>query len=275
MKKFIRCLILCLTISCLLLSGCDIPFSGEISAEKHDKKPDKEYEDPTTESATEPAQPEKVTVYLVESTVYPDTGSVEYIYDADFNILSYQVLTLDKDVMYSAVFDERDANGMPRSFKTQWPENYGNEEWTLSWFQDGKIQEAQMNGNFTGYQYAYDEKGDVTEKRGYYQGILENVTRYEYDGEELIRVYNEDAQGEHIFDCRVEHGIIIEKSFSQSAGGYAYFYEYDAKGNLVKETAIVEGETVLIQAHTYKAVEVEPERVPFLLAQQKYLLDIT
>ena len=271
MKKFIRCLILCLTVGCLLLSGCDITFNGEISAEKHEKKPEKEQEDPTTE----PAQPEKVTVYLVESTAFFDSGSVEYVYDADFNILSYQVLTLDKDVMYSAAFDERDANGMPRSFKTQWPEGYGNEEWALSWFQDGKLQEAQMNGNFTGYQYAYDEKGDVTEKRSYYQGILEGVTRYEYDGEELIRVYHEDPQGEHVFDCRVENGIIIEKSFSQSAGGYAYFYEYDANGNLVKETGLVEGETVPIQSHTYKAVEVEPERVPFLLAQQKYLLDIT
>jgi antitoxin component YwqK of YwqJK toxin-antitoxin module len=124
-------------------------------------------------------------------------------------------------------------------------------------------------------EYAYDEKGDVTEKRSYYQGILEGVTRYEYDGEELIRVYHEDPQGEHVFDCRVENGIIIEKSFSQSAGGYAYFYEYDANGNLVKETGLVEGETVPIQSHAYKAVEVEPERVPFLLAQQKYLLDIT
>lgn len=274
MKKFIRCLILCLTVGCLLLSGCDIAFSGEISAEKHEKKPEKEQEDPTTEPATDPVQPEKVTVYLVESTAFFDSGSVEYVYDADFNILSYQVLTLDKDVMYSAAFDEQDANGMPRSFKTQWPEGYGNEEWTLSWFQDGKIQEAQMSGNFTGYQYAYDEKGDVTEKRSYYQGILEGVTRYEYDGEALIRVYHEDPQGEHVFDCRVENGI-IEKSFSQSAGGYAYFYEYDANGNLVKETGLVEGETVPIQSHAYKAVEVEPERVPFLLAQQKYLLDIT
>lgn len=275
MKKFIRCLILCLTVGCLLLSGCDITFSGEISAEKHEKKhekkPEKEQEDPTTE----PVQPEKVTVYLVESTAFYDSGSVEYVYDADFNILSYQVLTLDKDVMYSAAFDERDANGMPGSFKTQWPGGYGDEEWALSWFQDGKLQEAQMNGNFTGYQYAYDEKGDVTEKRTYYQGILEGVTRYEYDGEELIRVYHEDPQGEHVFDCRVENGIIVEKSFSQSAGGYAYFYEYDANGNLVKETGLVEGETLPIQSHAYKAVEVEPERVPFLLAQQKYLLDIT
>ena len=275
MKKMIRCLILCLLVSCLLFSGCQILFNGEIVANQPEQKPAEDNTEPTTEPVTEPTEPEKVTVYLVESTAFFDSGSVEYVYDADFNILSYQVLTLDKDVMYSAAFDERDANGMPRSFKTQWPEGYGNEEWTLSWFQDGKIQEAQMNGNFNGYQYAYDEKGDVTEKRSYYQGILEGVTRYEYDGEELIRVYHEDPQGEHVFDCRVENGIIIEKSFSQSAGGYAYFYEYDANGNLVKETGLVEGETVPIQSHTYKAVEVEPERVPFLLAQQKYLLDIT
>jgi len=149
------------------------------------------------------------------------------------------------------------------------------ENWTIDWFEDGKIKEAQEGDNFSGFQYAYDQKGDMIEKRGYYEGILEYTVYYEYNGEELIRVYCVDPEWNHTYDCRVENGIIIEKSFSQADGGYTYFYEYDESGNLIKETALLDGELIPIQTHIYKAVEVDAEQVHFLLAQQNYLLSVT
>ena len=108
-------------------------------------------------------------------------------------------------------------------------------------------------------------------------GILSSrdTVYYEYNGDELCRVYSEDPEGNHTYDCRVENGIIVEKSFSQEAGGYTYFYEYDENGNLIKETALLDGELIPIQTHTYRAVEVDADRAMYLLEQQKYLLSIT
>lgn len=225
---------------------------------------------PATEPATEPAEPqEKVTVYLVERTDYYDSGYVAYSYDENYNIVSYDVYTIEKDLMYSTVFTEHNAYGMPCKF-TQHEEN-----WTLAWFEDGKIKEAQEGSGFSGYQYEYDLKGDMIEKRGYYEGILQDTVYYEYNGEALSRVYCVDATGEEIYECKIENGIIVEKAFSETAGDIVYYYEYDANGYLIEENFLLEGERIPVQAHTYKAVDVDAERARYLLEQQKYLLSIT
>ena len=224
----------------------------------------------TTAPATEPVAPqETVTVYLVERTDYYDSGYVTYSYDEEYNIVSYDVYGIENDLMFSTVFTEHNTYGMPCKFS-----QYG-ENWTIAWFEDGKIKEVQEGSGFSGYQYEYDLKGDITEKRGYYEGILQDTVYYEYNGEELFRVYCVDPEGNHTYDCRVENGIIIEKSFSQEAAGYTYFYEYDENGNLIKETALLDGELTPIQIHRYKAVEVDADRAMYLLEQQKYLLSIT
>ena len=226
--------------------------------------------EPATEPVTEPTQSqETVTVYLVDRTVYFDSGYVAYSYDENFNIISYDVYTIENDLMYSTVFTEHNAYGMPCKF-IQYEEN-----WTLSWFEDGKIKEAQEGSGFSGYQYEYDQKGDIIEKRGYYEGILVDTVYYEYDGSELIRVYCEDAEGNNTYACRVENGIIIEKSFSLENGGISYFYEYDEEGNLIEAICLYEGEQIPVQIHTYKAVEVDADRAAYLLQQQKYLLSVT
>lgn len=266
---------------CMLFCGCELADSEEKESRRSSSRKPKETTDiielpiegttaPETEPATEPSDPqEKVTVYLVERTDYYDSGYVAYSYDENYNIVSYDVYTIENDLMYSTVFTEHNTYGMPCKYSQH------GENWTLSWFEDGKINEAQEGSGFSGYQYEYDMKGDITEKRGYYEGILVDTVYYEYNGEELIRVYCVDSTGEQTYECKIENGIIVEKTFSETAGDIVYYYEYDANGYLIEENSLLEGEMMPVQIHTYKAVEVDADRAMYLLEQQKYLLSIT
>lgn len=274
-------ILLAILAVCLLLCGCTMKAPQESAPEQTQaptqapteittEPPVEETTVPATESATNPAEPqEKVTLYLVERTDYYDSGYVAYSYDENYNIVSYDVYTIENDLMYSTVFTEHNAYGMPCKF-TQYEES-----WTLTWFEDGKIKEAQEGSGFSGYQYEYDLKGDMTEKRGYYEGILQDTVYYEYNGEELSRVYCVDSTGEQTYECKIENGVIVEKVFSEAAGDIVYYYEYDENGYLIEENSLLEGEIMPVQIHTYKAVEVDADRAMYLLAQQKYLLSIT
>ena len=225
---------------------------------------------PITESATEPAEPQdKVTVYLVERTAFYDSGYVTYNYDENFNIVSYDVYSIENELMYSTVFSEHNTHGMPCKFS----QHGGN--WTIAWFEDGKIKEEQEEDNYSGYQYEYDQKGDIIEKRGYYEGILQDTVYYEYNGDELFRVYCEDVEGNHTYDCRVENGVIIEKVYYDPAASYSYFYEYDENGNWIAESFLYDGELTPSSVHSYVAVEVDADRATYLLEQQKYIVYIT
>ena len=237
--------------------------------------------EPATEAATEPAteptqtQKEKVTVYLLEKTVTYDNGSTEYYYDEDYNIASYKVFTIENEIMYTAYFEEQNANGMACVLRTEWPDGIGNEPRNLTYFEDGKLKEEQIAGsNYTGYQYEYDQKGDMTEKREYYDGILESIVYYSYDGETLSAVYCEDKEGNKVFECRIENGLVTEKVFFDTGSEYGYSYEYDENNNLVKTTFSYDGEIYPSEQYYYKAVEVDADRAWYLLAQQNYLLPI-
>ena len=270
-------------VLCLLLCGCQLadpettrPVTEPTQAltEAPDttvsEPSEEETTAPATEPATEPAEPQgKVTVYLVERTDYYDSGYVAYSYDENYNIVSYDVYTIENDLMYSTVFTEHNTYGMPCKFSQH------GENWTIAWFEDGKIKEAQEGSGFSGYQYEYDLKGDITEKRGYYEGILKDTVYYEYNGEELSRVYCVDWTGEQTYECKIENGILVEKAFSATAGDIVYYYEYDENGCLIEENSLLEGEIMPVQIHTYMAVEVDADRAMYLLEQQKYLLSIT
>lgn len=271
-------------VLCLLLCGCQAqaPESTEPATaaptQAPTETPDTGVSEPpieeTTVAATEPAtepvaSADKVMVYLVERTDYYDSGYVTYNYDEDYNIVSYDVFTIENDLMYSTVFSEHDAHGMPCKY-TQYEDN-----WTIVWFEDGKIKEEQIEDNYSGYQYAYDQKGDLIEKRGYYEGILQDTVCYEYNGEELFRVYCVDPEGNHTYDCRVENGVIIEKVYYDPAASYSYFYEYDENGNWIAESFLYDGELTPSSVHSYVAVEVDADRATYLLEQQKYIVSIT
>ena len=270
-------LLIAVLVICLLLCGCQIVIPN--STKSPPPVPTEEQIIDITEppiDATSPIQSstEKVTVYLVEETIYADSGYVKYSYDENCNIKSYTVFTIENDLMYTCFFDNPDVNGMPCNSYIQWSEDDFGENWTLTWFLDGKIKEAQEGSGFSGYQYEYDLKGDITEKRGYYEGMLVDTVYYEYDGSDLCRVYCEDAEGERSYECRVENGFIVAKEFSEAAGDIVYYYEYDENGYLIVENSLIEGENIPIQSHTYKTVEVDADRAMYLLEQQKYLLSI-
>lgn len=282
-------------LSCLLLCAC-----GQNTAPTEPATQTPHATDPATDPATEPAtQPatenipetqapteaptdpphgeaEKVTVYLLKEAIYFDSGSAEYRYDENYNIDSCTVFTIENTTMYEKFFEEKDANGMACVIRTQWPEDAGNETLNLKYFEDGKLQEEQIAGsNYTGYQYAYDQAGNRTEKREYYDGILQSIVYYEYDGEQLTAAYCEDNAGSKIYECRIENGLIVEKTFLDSEEAYGYRYEYDENNNLVQTTFCFEGDETPGDQYTYEAVEVDAERAHYLLEQQKYLFSIT
>ena len=225
---------------------------------------------PETQDTTEPAPvlPEKVTVYLLEKEVLFDSGYTEYTYDKNYNITGSTTYSIENDVMFTTTFSAFDVNGMPCKVETH------GENRTMVWFQDGKLKEEQYDGsNFSGVQYEYDQKGDIIEKRSYYDGILETIVYYQYEGDKLSAVYGEDRVGTLQFECLIENGRIVEASY-YTDGGYRNVYEYDQQGNLVQDWFVFEGEKTPGTQYSYKAVEVDPSRVPYLLQQQKYLIPI-
>ena len=273
---------------CLLLCGCQAgkPTSTEPATEPSQTQtpteaPTVSTEAPTvsTEAPTEPvqAQPEKVTVYLLEKAIYFDSGYAEYSYDKNHNIQEYTVFSLEGDWISRAYFKEKDKNEMPNMI---WEELAGSDDGSvhlIKYSEDGKMTEDQYDSNthpYSGYQYEYDQKGNVIKKREYYDGILQSTVIYEYQGSELSRVYSEDPQGDRIYDCSIKNGVIAEKVVYASDGDYSYQYEYDANGNLVKEEMLYEGELIPVTTYIYKAVEVSANRAQYLLEQQKYLISI-
>lgn len=233
---------------------------------------------PVTEATTEPtqAEEEKVTVYLLTKVTYFDSGCVEYKYDENHNIDAYTVFTLENTAMYEVFFENKDANGMAWVIRSQWPDGAGDETRDLVYSADGKLQQEQIAGsNYTGFQYAYDQAGNRTEKREYYDGILESAVYYEYDGGQLTAVYCEDYTGNRIYECQIENGLVTQKIFLDSSESYSYSYQYDENNNLVELTFCYEGETMPGDQYFYKAVEVDAQRANYLMEQQKYLVSIT
>ena len=236
-------------------------------------------QDPTiaaTEATTAPTQakPETVTVYLLTESFFCDNGRSEYFYDANYNVDTRKDYDIENNYLGRVNYIEKDRNGMPCMI---WEETRTENVYNLTYFEDGKLKEELLNvneSNYTGWQYEYDQKGDMTEKREYYEGILQSTLIFEYNGEELIRAYCEDPQGNHLYDCRVENGLIIEKVVysTESMEGCSYRYEYDDKGNLVTEYFLFDGELMPNMTCSYKAVEVDADRAGYLKYQQAYLL---
>ena len=267
--------------ACLLFCGCkaDTPTSADPAEEPTQEQTQTPAENtPETEAApeeTDQTSSEKVTVYLLDQSFLYDSGHTEYKYDQACNIDSYTVFTLENEPMYTAYFEEKDNNGMACQHRVEWPDDMGGDTRSLTYFADGKLKEEQYVGsNYSGYQYEYDQKGDMIQKREYYDGILETIVYYEYDGETLIAVYCEDKAGNRLFDCLVENGLITEKICYDSESQYSYLYEYDSHNNLIEMTMLYDGESIPCEQYSYKAVEVDADRAGYLLSQQRYLLPI-
>lgn len=272
-------ILMVMLVSCLLLCGC-----RSAAPETTEPAPAPETTDATTEvtteATTEATQPQaaRVTVYLLECAYMTDSGRMEYHYDEHYNIDYYEVFDMENNLLFTTRFDEKDENGMAGYVWSDWGDGSG-EGMYWTYFADGKPKEALYEvSNFSGYQYEYDLKGDITEQREYWEGILQSVVYYEYEGEQLSRVYCEDAQGARLYDCHVENGRIAEKHCYAQEGDYSYsytyIYTYDENGNLALVEFLYEGERSPSDAYTYKAVEVDADRAGYLINQQKYQLSI-
>lgn len=233
--------------------------------------------EPPAEPTAEPTQPapEMVTVYLLTNVTVYDSGSTQYHYDENYNITSYEVLTIENTLMYEVFFELQNENGMACAVRAQWPEDTGSEIRYLTYTKDGKLSEEQIAGsNYTGYQYAYDAHGNRTEKREYYDGILQSVVYYEYTGTTLDAAWCQDNAGTVIFECRIDNGRILEKNYYDSSVRYGYRYDYDENNNPYSSTFYYDGENLPGERFFYQAVEVTAERAKYLLEQQRYLLSI-
>ncbi|MBP3414604.1 MAG: hypothetical protein J6L81_05355 [Clostridia bacterium] len=246
----------------------------ETSADTTTEKP----AETTAKETTKPTQTQtnNVTVYLLEKAVFCDNGYSDYFYDGAYNIDTREDYDIENKYRGKVSFVEKDKNGMACMI---WEETVTEDVHNLTYFADGKLKEEMLNvneSNYTGWQYEYDQKGDVIEKREYYEGILQSTVVYEYNGETLSRVYCEDPKGNHLYDCRIENGVIVEKVIhsTDSVAGCSYRYEYDSNGNLITEY-MFDGELFPMTSYSYKAVKVDAERAEYLKKQQAYLVSIT
>jgi len=229
---------------------------------------------PTAATTAAPTQPGTVTVYLLTESFFCDNGRSEFFYDANYNIDTRKDYDIENNYLGCVNYIEKDQNGMPCMI---WEETRTENVYNLTYFEDGKLKEELLNvneSNFTGWQYEYDQMGNMTEKREYYEGILQSTLLFEYNGDELIRAYCQDPQENHLYDCRVENGVIIEKVVysTESMEGCSYRYEYDGNGNLTAEYFLFDGELMPNMTYSYKAVEVDAHRAGYLKYQQAYLL---
>lgn len=281
-------------LACLLFAGCGKTDGGktESNVTTQSKTSTQTESESTTTNTTDKtkastqkktkattkttqSQPETVTVYLLKKTFLCDNGPTKFYYDKNHNISYYNCMTMEGSTRYNRYFEEQDANGMPCKIRTEWPggDTYSS---TLTYFADGKIESEMEDGsNFTGYQYAYDQKGDLIEKREYYDGILQTSVIFKYDGEKLKDVYCENAEGELIYDCVLKNGRIMSENHYDAAYAYGYTYKYDKNGNLISKSIVMDGETQPLVEYSYKAVKVDYDRACYLQQQQKYLLSIS
>jgi len=230
-----------------------------------------------TESQTTPTDTTDpsgfVTVYLLEEAVLFDNGYTRFHYDEQYNIDFYTVYDLENNPMHSAYFENKDANGMAANYRIAWAQG-GDDPRTLRWYEDGKLKEEQYAPGFSGSQYEYTPNGDVSEKREYYDGLLEIITHYQYDGDVLSAVYGEDGNGNKLFDCQVENGLIVKKTFPDENDNYSYLYTYDEHNNLTASTIVCGDETIPNMQYSYFTVEVDAARARYLQGQQQYLFTV-
>ena len=158
-------------IVCLLLCGCQLgdlipaepatePSQTQTPTEASTEAPTETPTEAPTEAPTEPvqAQPEKVTVYLLEKAVYFDSGYTEYSYDINYNIDEYETVSLEGDWIATVYFREKDKNGMPNMI---WEELAGSDDGSVhlvKYSEGGKMTEDQYDSNtnpYSGYQLPF------------------------------------------------------------------------------------------------------------------------
>lgn len=248
----------------------------EATAETETPVPSKTLEETVTKETVPPQkseEEEQVTVYLLEEAAYYDSGYTLYYYDKEYNVEKAAVYNVEKKQTSNVCFEEKDENGMPCKLRTEWMDGSQEQSLILRYFADGKLKEAENAGaQFTGCQYEYDQDGNLIAKREYYDGILEGAVICEYRDGALVGVYGEDREGNRLFECLVENGRVIRRTYKDAGTSFSDQYEYDQNGNLVKSVLVMDGAEIPGAQYRYTAVRVPASRVEFLRSQQSFLL---
>ena len=279
MKKFFVCLL----IACLLLtSGCCCMMEPDVTPEPRPvvTAPTQASVQEVTQAPTEATEPEievpeTVTVYLVDQIAMVDNGYLEFQYDAEYNMLQADHWGIEGDHWYTIYFEDRDSNGMPGTIRTVWDSGYVSTTY-LTYDANGNLEsEEDADSQYTGYQYAYDQQGNMVEKRLYYEGILEDIIYCRYAGGQLAEAYGETADGYRNMEARIENGRIVETQHLGAEDAYSYLYTYDENGNVYQSFFSLNYEEASLQeSYSYIAVEVDCDRVQYILQQQAYILSV-
>ena len=203
-----------------------------------------------------------VTVYLLEE-VRNGLGRVTWTYSYDEN---YNLVAINDD----RYFEDFDENGMPEKM-SRGAKDSGSFS-TLTYTADGKLEMVDHNESpFYGRKYKYDEAGNLIAEEEYADGRLDFITMYEYDGQTLIASHCEFAEsGVFMYDTKVENGRIVEKYYKDCDPSMTYQLNYDEHGNLISE--ISDDITAYSDYYTYKAVQVDAARAPYLREQQRHFI---
>ena len=229
---------------------------------------------PTKQDTTEATVPAKVTVYLLDKVTTDYGDYTVYFYDENYNVDYCEQLDQSNTVSCTTYFEQKDINGMAGELREVW--DSGTQYiCALTWSQDGKLLKKAEDLAKTELEFEYDGAGKLVEVKEYYDGGLSAAFYYEYEDEVLQRLYCINSEEMMTFECETENGKIVKKTCYYDGGtGCCHDFLYDENGNLVEQREYWEdapNETTTI-GYSYKAVEVDADRAPYILAQQKYLV---
>ena len=251
----------------------------------------------TTEASTEPTLPFPApdgafTVYLLERVEYLDGEEVAftttYTYDECGNVLTAVQKTAAGEVQCTTYYEEQDENGMPHKIREVWDAGNSTPR-VLTYLEDGRIESELYEGHDnSGWWYEYDEQGNLSQMRLYYENSLDLTVFCEYEGEikatgtdrygntvyaprTLSAVYCESGNGIPYYDTELLGGKILKKDYHVNAG-YSYTYEYDENGNLTAKSYQDAEAQWTVTRYVYTEAEISGGITQYVMAQHEFLM---
>lgn len=181
--------------------------------------------------------------YQVQRYTYDDDTCCR-VYDFNANGKLVRVGNVQDDgsvdIDWQAVFDER-GNMLECSLSAAYPERM---QYTYDEFGNVLTAHRYENGDMPAevWVYAYDEEDRCASRKNYVgSGVLNNIMRYEYDGNLLVRREECTAAGE--LRNWQTYSYTADGRLYKSESGNIYdglsqwtIYDYDKAGNLLSET---------------------------------------
>lgn len=270
-----RLLAIALVLS-LLLIGCNKPGSGETQSTLSTEP--QVATQPITEPVTEPSLPSSdnsISVYLLERVEYLHEDSVAftctYTYDNCGNVLTAIQQTAEGEIQCTTYYEEQDEKGMPHKIREVWDVGNATPR-ILTYLEDGKIESELYEGqNNSGWWYDYDEQGNLSQMRLYFENSPDITVYCEYENGILSKLYCKSIHDDPVYEAELKDGRILKKTYYDNIT-YSYLYEYDENGNLASKRYENAETQRAVARYIYTEVQISSELAPFALAQQQFLL---